>query len=76
MNKPKNTFDSLNGDVYFFQWKPIGKPLKNKIKTDANMPMCASPGSFVAAGFKLLASLAARVSSYASGDLSDLMYWS
>ena len=80
MNKPKNTFDSLNGDIYFFQWKTIGKPLKKKIKapwTDANTPMCVS--SFFAAGFMLLASLAARASSYAfyvSGDLSGLTYWS
>ena len=55
---------------------------KKKIKapwTDANTPMCVSHGSFFAAGFKLLASLAAGASSYAfyvSGDLSGLTYWS
>ena len=67
-------------EIFIFSNKKLLASHSKKIKapwTDANTPMCVSPGSFFAAGFKLLASLAAQASSYAfyvSGDLSGLTY--
>ena len=60
-------------EIFIFSNEKILASLSKKRKKapDADTQICVSHGSFFVAGFKLLASLAARASSYAfyvSGD--------